>query len=226
MLSNVYLHYALDLWFERRFRKQCRGEVYFFRYADDFLGCFQYREDAERFLRELQERLRKFHLEVELSKTRLLKFGRFARKDAEREGKNPEVFDFLGFTFYCDLTRHGSFKVKRRTSKKKFRAKLKEVKAWLRRSRIELRAGAVLQRAMARLVGHLNYYAITDNYRSCDSFRRQMVKLLYKWLNRRSQRCSYTWEQFVSALAWVGWPSVRIVHNLDPFRRSVGQADR
>src|SRR2546425_3859982 len=133
ILSNVYLHYVLDLWFERRFRRQCRGEAYYFRFADDFLACFQYRADAERFLREMKARLEQFHLEIEPGKTKLLSFGRFAEREATRRGKKPETFDFLGFTHYCGKTRHGHFKVKRRTSKKKFRAKLKEVQEWLRR---------------------------------------------------------------------------------------------
>ena len=222
LLSNVYLHYVLDLWFERRFRKQCRGEAYYFRFADDFLACFQYREDAARFLAELKERLGKFHLEVEETKTKLLKFGRYAQEDAEREGQKPETFTFLGFTHYCGQTRHGCFKVKRRTSKKKFRAKLKEMKAWLQATRSHQKAGAILRTAKAKLQGHLNYYAITDNGPMCASYRYQVTQLLYKWLNRRSQRRSYNWERFNDALAWVGWPSVRIVHNLDPFRQPVG----
>ena len=219
LLSNVYLHYALDLWFERRFRKSCRGEAYYFRYADDFLAGFQYREDAERFLRELGERLGKFHLELEPTKTKQMAFGRFAREDARQRGQEPEEFDFLGFTHSCGQTRYGCFKVKRRTSAQKFRAKLKEVKSWLKRERNRIAGGELLQRAKSRLVGYLHYYAITDNLPMCESFRNQLGRLLFKWLNRRSQRKSYTWEQFHSALDWVGWPSVRREHQLDPFRR-------
>ena len=169
----------------------------------------------------MKERLGKFHLEVEPTKTKLLAFGRFARRDAQSRGKKPEEFDFLGLTHSCGLTRKGQFKVIRRTSDKKFRAKLKGAKAWLKRVRTEMKAGAVLKRAKAGLVGHLNYYAITDNARKCDSFRRQVMLLMFKWLNRRSQRRSYTWAQFYSALAWVEWPSVRIVHKLDPYQRIV-----
>jgi RNA-directed DNA polymerase len=219
LLSNVYLHYALDLWFERVFRGQCRGEAYYFRYADDFLACFQYREEAERFLREVKARLEKFHLEVEPGKTKLIEFGRFAEEQATRRGKRPETFDFLGFTHYCGETRNGSFKVKRRTSKKKFRAKLKEVKGWLKAERSRVKKGELLKQAKRRLEGHLNYYAITDNYLMCDAFRRQMMVMLYRWLNRQSQRRSYTWERLHDALAWVGWPSVKIKHKLDPFRK-------
>ncbi len=219
LLSNIYLHYVLDLWFERRFRRQCRGEAYLFRFADDFLACFQYRDEAERFLKELSERLGKFHLEIEPSKTKLLAFGRFAREQAEGRGKEPETFEFLGFTHYCGETRAGSFKVKRRTSKRKFRAKLKGWKAWLKRERHRQKRGKLLRRAKLRLAGHLQYYAITDNGRLCESFRCQVTRMLFKWLNRRSQRRSYTWEQFNSALAWVGWPSVHVVHHLNPFRK-------
>ena len=219
LLSNVYLHYVLDLWFERRFRNQCRGEVYLFRYADDFVACFQYREDAERFLVELKERLEKFHLEVEASKTRLIQFGRFARQDSAQKGQEPEEFDFLGFTHSCGQTRAGSFKLQRRTSAKKFRAKLADMKRWVRSRRCQTTAGPFLREAQQRLQGYLQYYAITDNSRSCESFRNQFGRLLFKWLNRRSQRRSYTWKQFWSARAWVDWPSVKINRSLDPFRR-------
>jgi hypothetical protein len=219
LLSNVYLHYALDLWFERVFRQTCRGEAYYFRYADDFLVCFQYREEAEKFLKELGARLGKFHLEVEPSKTQLIEFGRFAAENAARRSKKPDTFDFLGFTHYCGTTRNGSFKVKRKTLGKKFRAKLHEVKAWLKKQRNSVKTGVLLKRAKAILAGHLNYYAITDNSRMCAEFRCQFTRMLFKWLNRRSQRRSYTWERFNAALAWLGWPSVRILHSLDPYRR-------
>jgi group II intron reverse transcriptase/maturase len=219
LLSNVYLHYVLDLWFDRRFRVRCRGEAYLFRYADDFVACFQYRDDAESFIHELKGRLEEFHLEVEPSKTGLLEFGRFARQNAARRGKEAEEFDFLGFTHSCGQTRAGSFKVQRRTTTKKLRMKLKDLKAWIKARRHQVRTGQLLREAKLRLQGHLNYYAVTDNYRRCESFRLQFTRLVFKWLNRRSQRRSYTWERFRSALDWVGWPSVRIRRHLDPFRR-------
>lgn len=226
LLSNVYLHYALDLWFERRFRATCRGEAYYFRFADDFLACFQYREDAERFLKEMAARLGQFHLELEPSKTRLLEFGRFAPERAQRRGRRPEAFDFLGFTHYCGQTRTGRYKVKRKTAKKKYRAKLKEAKGWLQQERSRLKKGELLRQAKLKLVGHLNYYGITDNAEMCNSFRTQFTRLLYKWLNRQSQRRSYNWERFRDALAWVGWPSVTITHHLCPFHRTPILNDR
>ena len=218
LLSNIYLHYTLDLWFERRFKASCRGEAYLFRYADDFVACFQYRDDAERFMKELRERLKKFHLELEDSKTRLLQFGRYARENAAGGGQEPETFDFLGFTHYCGHTRLGSFKLQRRTSKKKFRGKLKDLKSWIQAHRTQ-KTSVLLRGAKVRLHGWLNYYAITDNGRACMAFRSQFERMLYKWLNRRSQKRSYTLAQFSSALRWVGWPSIRINRRLDPFRR-------
>src|SRR5229473_627809 len=219
LLSNVYLHYALDLWFEGRFKRTCRGDAYYFRYADDFLACFQYQEDAERFQEELAVRLAQFHLELEPTKTRLLEFGRFAEECARRGGQRPETFDFLGFTHYCGHTRHGHFKVKRKTSGKKYRAKLKEMTEWLQRERSRTKQGKLLQQAKLKLAGHLNYYAITDNGKMCHQFSRQVTQLVYKWLNRQSQRNSYNWTRFLDALTWVQWPSVKIVHNLNPCNR-------
>jgi len=129
-----------------------------------------------------------------------------------------ETFDFLGFTHHCGQTRQGSFKVQRRTSTKKFRGKLRELRNWIKGSRTQ-KTHLLLRGAKVRLQGWLNYYAITDNSRSCAAFRSQFERLLFKWLNRRSQRSSYTWPEFWNALRWVGWPSIRINRNLDPFRR-------
>lgn len=219
LLSNVYLHYTLDLWFERRFKQTCRGEAYYFRYADDFLTCFQYQEEAERFLRELADRLSQFHLELEPTKTRLVEFGRFAEERTKQRGEKPGTFDFLGFTHYCGHTAKGHFKVKRKTSGKKYRAKLKEMKAWLQRERSRTKQGKLLQQAKLKLEGHLNYYAITDNSMLCHRFSTQVTRLVYKWLNRQSQCNSYDWARFHDALAWVRWPAVTVLHDLSPLRR-------
>ncbi len=220
LLSNVYLHYVLDLWVERRFKPSCRGEVDLFRYADDFLVCFQHRDEAEEFLRQLKARLEQFHLVLSESKTKRVAFGRFAREEAQRKGQKLETFEFLGFTHYCGLSRKGYFKVKRQTSRKKFHASLQRHTEWLKKHRHRLKTGALLRLAKLKLVGHLNYYSITDNGPRCEAFRIQFMRLFFKWLNRRSQRRSYTWEQYFQALAWVGWPLVRRVHDLSPLARS------
>jgi group II intron reverse transcriptase/maturase len=221
LLSNIYLHYAVDGWFVRKFKPLCRGEAYLFRFADDFVACFQYKSDAILYLKELEKRLSLFHLEIEPSKTKLLAFGRFAEENSRRTtGKRPETFDFLGFTHYCDKTRNGNFKVKRRTSQKKFTHKLKEFNLWVKQNRSRIKIGALLQTARRKWIGHLNYYAITDNSKRCNAFGRQMTCILFKWLNRQSQRKSYTWEQFNDVLRWFKWPPPRIKVNLCPCRMS------
>ena len=126
LLANIYLHYALDLWFEKVYRKSCTGFARLIRYADDFVVCFQYKPDAERFREELGKRLGKFGLEVEPTKTKVMEFGRFAVQNAKRRGGKAETFDFLGFTHYCGTRRDGKgFRMKRVTARKKFVAKLK-----------------------------------------------------------------------------------------------------
>jgi group II intron reverse transcriptase/maturase len=217
LLSNVYLHYVLDIWFQRRMRRHCRGEAYLYRFADDFVAGFQYQTDADDFLESLDKRMEEFHLELAPEKTRHLEFGRYARANAYRRGEKPKEFTFLGMTFFCGKTRHGAFKVKRKTSRKKLRQSLARFTHWIRRYRNLLPTGELLRRAKVRVQGHLNYYAITDNSESCYRYMHLTRRVLFKWLNRRSQRKSYTWTAFQQALRHVGWPQVRIRVNLTPF---------
>jgi len=218
LLSNIYLHYVLDLWFRHRVRKQCRGEAYYFRFADDFLACFQYRDDAESFLKQLSERVNGFGLALAMEKTRCIEFGRFARGSARKRGGKPKEFTFLGFTHYCGKTKSGYFKVKRRTSRKKLGQSLHKFGDWACQARHVLRKGEMLRRARVRITGHLNYYAITDNAEQCKKFVFYATRLLFKWLNRKSQRRAYTWAEFRHALAAVGWPTPRIRKDLNPCR--------
>jgi len=218
LLSNIYLHYVLDLWFSRRIKKQSRGEAYYFRFADDFLACFQYKGDAEEFKRRLSDRLQGFGLELAMDKTRCIEFGRFAREDARKRGQKPKEFTFLGFTHYCGKTKMGYFKVKRRTSRKKLEQSMGKFTDWARRSRCVLRKGEMLRQAKIRVAGHLNYYAITDNSDKCTSYLHHVTGILFKWLNRKSQRKTYTWKGYRQALEWVGWPKPYIRKDLNPCR--------
>jgi RNA-directed DNA polymerase len=220
LLSNIYLHYVLDLWFSRRVRRQCRGEAYYFRYADDFLACFQYKDDAEEFWLRLGDRLKGFGLQLAEEKTRCIEFGRYAREDAQRRGKKPEEFTFPGFTHYCGKTKEGYFKVKRRTSRKKLGQSLCKFTDWARKARHVLRKGEMLRQARTRVVGHLSYYAITDNSERCNYYVHRTKRILFKWLNRKSQRKAYTWDTFGQALAWARWPTPRIRKDLNPCRRA------
>jgi RNA-directed DNA polymerase len=220
LLSNIYLHYVLDLWFSRRVSRQSQGEAYYFRFADDFVACFQYKEDAESFQKRLRDRLEGFGLEVAEEKTRGIEFGRFAREEASRRGEKPKEFTFLGFTHYCGKTREGYFKVKRRTSRKKLGQSLERFTDWAKKARKVLKKGEMLRQARIRVLGHLNYYAITDNLERCNYYVRRATRILFKWLNRKSQRRAYNWESFGQALAWVEWPQVRLRKDLNPCRRA------
>jgi group II intron reverse transcriptase/maturase len=220
LLSNIYLHYTLDLWFSHYIRKRSRGEAYYFRFADDFVACFQYKADAEAFKESLGDRLGKFSLELAIEKTRCIEFGRCARENARKRGQKPEEFTFLGFTHYCGKTKRGYFKVKRRTGRKKFGQSIREFTDWARRSRNVLKKGVMLRRAKSRVTGHLNYYAITDNSERCTSYINHVTRILFKWLNRKSQRKAYTWEGYLQALKWVGWPKPYIRKDLNPFRNA------
>jgi group II intron reverse transcriptase/maturase len=220
LLSNVYLHYVLDLWFSRRVAKKSRGEAYYFRFADDFLACFRYREDADGFLSKLKERLEEFGLKVAEEKTKCIEFGRFSRDNAKKRGEKPKEFTFLGFTHYSGKTKKGKFKVKRRTSRKKMNQSLHKFADWACRLRSVLRKGEMLRQARSRVAGHLNYYAVTDNLRQCNNFIDRAKQLLFKWINRKSQRRAYTWPQFEQALAWADWPKPSIRKDLNPYRRA------
>ena len=219
LLSNIYLHYVLDLWFSKRVRRQSRGEAYYFRFADDFLACFQYKSDAQDFQRRLQDRLEGFGLELAKEKTRCIEFGRFAREDAYKRGEKPKEFTFLGFTHYCGKAQKGYFKVKRRTSGKKVGRSLRKFTDWAKKARCVLKKGEMLRQARTRVIGHLNYYAITDNSARCSYYVYRTKHILFKWLNRKSQRKAYTWESFTQALIWVRWPQPRIRKDLNPYRR-------
>ena len=219
LLSNIYLHYVLDLWFEGPVKRWSKGDGHYFRFADDFLACFQYKADAESFESQLRTRLEKFSLKLAEEKTQCIAFGRFARENAQKRGQKPDEFTFLGFTHYCGKTRKGKFKVKRRTSKKKFRLGLQNYTTWAKETRNKLTKGQMLRRGKSKIEGHLGYYAITDNLETCSQYAYQATRILFKWLNRKSQRRAYTWKRFNDAIRWIGWPRLRIRNDLNPFRR-------
>jgi len=220
LLSNIYLHYVLDLWFGRQVSRQSRGEAYYFRFADDFLACFQYKGDAEGFQKRLKDRLEGFGLKLAEEKTHCIEFGRFARGDAQKRGVKPEDFTFLGFQHYSGKTKEGYFKVKRRTSRKKLGQSLRKFTEWAKKARYVLRKGEMLRQARTRVMGHLSYYAITDNLERCSYYVYRAQRILFKWLNRKSQRKAYTWASFNQALAWVDWPKARVRKDLNPCRRA------
>jgi group II intron reverse transcriptase/maturase len=210
LLANIYLHYTLDLWFEKVYRKSCKGFARLVRYADDFVACFQYELDAVKFRRELGKRLGKFGLEVEPTKTRVVKFGRFAVQNAAAKGEKPETFDFLGFTHYCGTRRDGKgFRMKRVTARKKFTAKLKAFKEWLKSART-MKTKELWETTKTKLKGHYAYYGVTDNLSGINRFKEEVRKLLSKWLNRRGKRGCLNWQKFEEMLKRFPLPEPRI----------------
>ncbi len=211
MLANVFLHYVFDLWADQWRRRNARGDVVLVRYADDFLAGFQFREDAELFLAELRGRFAEFGLELHPEKTRLIEFGRYAaERRAARGHRKPETFVFLGLTHICAKTKNGRFKLKRITSGKKMQAKLKAVKAEMRKRMHHPipEQGRWLARV---LQGHYNYYAVPDNSKALEDFRNRVVWLWWHALARRSQKGRITWER-MGRLASLWLPRPRILH--------------
>jgi len=215
IIANIYMHYALALWHEIKFKMSCSGTSSLVIYADDFVATFQYKEDAERFLKEVQERFSLFGLELEPSKTRLVEFDRFAERDRKERGAGKvETFDFLGFTHYCSKShKTGKFRVKRKTSRKKYSMKLKEMNLWLKQNR-HLRLKELFGTLNLKLRGHYQYYGITDNSKPIGHFQYETRKLLFKWLNRRSQKKSYTWDGFNQILKIFPLAQPRIYFNV------------
>ena len=204
VLANVHLHYVLDEWFEKEYRKECKGKAELIRYADDFVAGFENKEEAERFRKAVEERMKAHGLELEESKTRTLAFSPW------RYGKGSEVFEFLGFTHYVGRSRKGYFRMKRRTSGKKFRMKLAAFKKWLREVRCQLPLAEIWTKTRQKLLGHYRYYGVTDNSKRLEEYRHRVEGMLFKWLNRRSQKTSMSWQNFERYLKRYPLPAPRI----------------
>ena len=188
VLANVYLHYVLDLWFEKAVKPKLRGEAYYVRYADDFLILFQYENEAQKVMQALKPRLEKFGLEAAEEKTRILPIGRFKG--------TKEDFDFLGFTFYNTKTRTGKYRLGVRTSKKKLKAKKQAAKAWLN-TRLTKPLAETMKTLAAVIRGHCNYYGVNGNYHSIRIFWKYLQYSTYRMLNRRDQKGKFRYEKYL-----------------------------
>ena len=188
VLANVYLHYVLDLWFEKGIKPRLKGEAYYVRYADDFLIMFRYENEARKVMQALIPRLGKFGLEVAEDKTRILPIGRFKG--------TKEDFDFLGFTFYNTKTRTGKYRVGVRTSKKKLKAKKQAAKAWLR-TRLTKPVADTMKTLAAVIRGHCNYYGVNGNFHAIQNFWKYLKYATYRMLNRRDQKGKFRYEKYL-----------------------------
>jgi len=201
VLANVYLHYVLDLWFHRRVARRCRGEACLIRYADDFVCAFERADEADRFLVDLETRLEKFGLRLSRTKTRKLQFS--------RTGNGRASFDFLGFEFRWGRDRRGRPHLKRRTARKSLRASLRRFTDWCRSNR-HRRLGDLFRDLNRKLTGYYRYFGIYGNGHSLSQFHFAVVRILYKWLNRRSQSRSYNWAGFRAVLEHLAISQPRI----------------
>jgi group II intron reverse transcriptase/maturase len=206
LLSNIYLHYVLDEWFNEQIRPLLRRESCIIRFADDFLLCFKDKEDANRVMKVLPKRLGKYGLTLHPDKTKLIEL-------ISETGKKTGTFDFLGFTHYMGKSRKGNPILKRKTSSKKLRMSLKRMYEWLKKNRHKP-VKELIYTINQKLRGHYGYYGITFNSRSLYSFYRQVKRMLYKWLNRKGGKRSWNWKKFtVLTEEWLPLLKPKIYHS-------------
>ena len=209
-LANIFAHHVIDQWFEKVVKPRCRGRVGLFRYCDDNVICCEDPNDAQRILKALKNRLAKYKLQLNEEKTKLVRFS----KEGFEAGIKQQTFDFLGFTFYLAPTRTGTITAKLKSSGKRMRLKLKKVKHWCKQTVNKQTLHNIWKKFCIKLTGHIRYYAVSFNTRYVSRFVQRAIKILFKWLNRRSQRKSYTWEQFNRFIRQFPTPRVRIYHPL------------
>jgi RNA-directed DNA polymerase len=195
ILANIYLHYILDEWFEDVVKSRMKGEAHEIRFADDAILCFEHKEDAEKVKEVLTKRFSRFGLTLHPEKTRLAEFGRYAARNAKKQGKKPQTFDFLGFTHMCARSRKGKFTVHVKTIGKRLRRGLKAIAEWCQRHRHEP-VDAQQQTLNAKLRGHYQYYGRPTNYRSLKQFYRSVRRIWKEWLGRRTRGRWLTWDRY------------------------------
>ena len=212
ILANVYLHYVLDLWFQKKWRRrEVTGDSIIVRYADDFVVGFQHKRDAERFLQAVRQRFENFDLTLHPDKTRLIEFGQFAHERRQRRGQGrPETFDFLGLTHYCAKTRNGHFRLGRKPMAKRMTRTLKRIREVLRR-RMHANVADTAKWLGRVLGGWLNYYAVPGSIRHLYRFVRRLTRMWLALLRRRSQKDRAKWTSVVR-LTERYWPRVEIRH--------------
>lgn len=215
LLANIYLHYVLDLWFEKIERRKINGYTEIIRYADDFIIGAQTKPEAYQILEDLKERLKKFKLEVSIEKTGIKEFGRYAQQNSKSRGKRkPDTFNFLGLTHYCSKSKRGNFLMKVRTEVKRQRKAVKEMNRWLRKVRNKMKIKEIWERLASKLQGHYNYYGISSNSKSINNYYHRTRKLVFKWMNERSQKQSFSWEEFSHYIKRYPLPKPALAYNM------------
>lgn len=213
ILANIYLHYVLDVWFTVKEKQQITGYIRLIRYADDFVIGVQHRQEAERILKDTQQRFTQFGLTLSRDKTRIREFGRFAKENINKRGRGkPPTFDFLGFTHYCSQTRDGRFAIQVKTSRKKFTAAMKTQNMWLKTVRNRTSLPNIWRTLALKLQGHYQYYGMSGNFHGIKRYYEYTLKLTYKWMNRRSQKKTWNWEAFGKYLIQYPLPKPKLTY--------------
>jgi len=213
ILANIYLHYVLDLWFEKQERKNLTGYTQLIRYADDFIIGVQLKSEAEQILEDLAVRFKKFGLTLSSEKTGLKEFGRFAQENRKRKGRRkPETFDFLGFTHYCSQTRNGKFTVKQKTSKKKMKIALSAMHTWFKAVSNQKQLKEIWSILQMKIQGHYNYYGVQGNFEELRQYYRKTERLIFHLGNERSQKRSWNWEEFRGYLSYHPLPRPKLTY--------------
>lgn len=218
LLANVFLHYVLDDWFEKIVKPNSKGYCEVIRYADDFICVVQFKETAVAIEKGIKERFAGFGLEIHPEKSKRISFGRYEQTNAQNQNRQTNTFDFLGITHYCDISRKGNFKIGRKTSNKKFIKKCKDLTIWVKKMRNLFKPKEWWDILNSKLLGHYQYYGISENYRGIKAFYNHTIRTLYKWLNRRSQKLSMNWNQFNRYLEKYPLKTPRICHDFYGFK--------
>jgi len=213
MLANIFLHYVLDTWFEETVKSHVRGFCAIVRYADDWVCVVRYADDAERIERAFHNRFNTYGLELHRDKSQRISFGRYERENAKKQNRRANTFDFLGITHYCDHSRKRRFKVGRKTSRKKFATKCQELNLWLKKIRNKVKTKEWWVTLQAKLRGHYQYYGVSENFDGIKRYYQFAIKIVRKWLNRRSQKRKMSWEKYTAYLQHYPLPKPKIVHS-------------
>ncbi len=212
-LANIYLHFVLDLWFEKKEKSKVTGYTELIRYADDFLIGVQQPEEAKQILTDLTDRLKTFGLTLSEEKTSIKEFGRFAKENQTRKGKRkPDTFDFLGFSHYCSSTQDGRFMVKLATSKKKMKKSLTTMHRFLKSVRVNKHPKDIWVTLKLKLQGHYNYYGVSGNIEGLKHYYKKTQEYLFYWFSKKSQRDRWNREEFNRYLLRYPLPSPKLTY--------------
>jgi len=213
VLANIYLHYVLDLWFEKKEKQTVTGYTELVRYADDFLIGVQHQYEAKIILSDIMKRLEKFGLTLASEKTSIKEFGRFAKENQTKRGKRkPETFDFLGFTHYCSTTHDGRFMVKVATARKKMRKSLTTMHIWLKHVRGQQHPKDIWPMVKLKLLGHYNYYGVSGNIEGLKHYYKKTQEYLFYWFSKKSQRNRWNREEFRRYLTRYPLPQPKLTY--------------